>query len=128
MIRRPKASAARGGKAPRAELPPMLPFLHPALADVPVGARVATFRPVKQPYYPKRGAVFQARAHHQALPGSFRCDDIRRMTLGKARMRYWQELGAAAPEKVETLWTPLFGAQSFDDSREGFHYLATRVD
>jgi hypothetical protein len=118
-----KASVRRKPEAP----PPMLPFLRADWAEVGVGARVATFRLVKQAYYPRRGQVFHARAGHQALPGRFRCDDIRRMTLGKARLRYWQELGAAAPEKVETLWTELFGREAFDDTREGFLYLATRV-
>jgi hypothetical protein len=98
----------------------MLPFLHPELACVAVGMRVATFRLVKQPYYPKRGDMFRAHAQHVALPGEFRCEDVRKMTLGKARLRFWQELGASAPEKLETLWTPLFGSQSFDDEKEGY--------
>jgi hypothetical protein len=121
-----KSKWAASRPAPR-ELPPILPFIRPDLADVAVGARVATFRPLKQPYYPKRGANFRAHYQRSPLPGEYRCDDIRRMTLGKARQRFWQELGAEAPEKLETLWTPLFGLQSFDDAKEGYLYLATRI-
>jgi hypothetical protein len=107
--------------------PPILPFIRPDLADVTIGQRVATFRPMKQPYYPKSGQLFKAHYARSPLPGDYRCDFIKKLTLGEARKRYWQELGAEAPEKVETLWAPLFGRSTFLEDHEGFVYLATRV-
>ena len=109
------------------KLAPILPFIRPDLADVAVGQRVATFRPLKQPYYPKRGDRFRAHYNRSPLPGEYRCDLIRHLTLGEARKRYWMELGASAPEKVETLWIPLFGRSTFQEEHKGYVYLATRL-
>jgi hypothetical protein len=109
------------------KLAPILPFIRPDLADVAVGQRVATFRPLKQPYYPKRGQSFRAHYNRSPLPGEYRCDFIRHLTLGEARKRYWLELGASAPEKVETLWIPLFGRSTFQEEHKGYVYLATRM-
>jgi hypothetical protein len=107
--------------------PPILPFIRPDLAQIPIGQRVATFRPLKQPYYPKRGQHFKAHYNRNPLPGDYRCEFIKKMTLGEARKRYWAELGAEAPEKVEILWAPLFGRSTFLEEHEGFVYVAVRV-
>jgi hypothetical protein len=126
---KPKATFGRtlgGGTKPDAR-PPILPFIRPDLTDVAVGQRVATFRPMKQPYYPKLGQLFHAHYNRAPLPGEYKCDSIRHITLGEARKRYWMELGAEAPEKVEQLWIPLFGRSTFLEEHKGYVYLATRI-
>jgi hypothetical protein len=131
LAQRPKPKStfksSFGGAKKLDDRPPILPFIRPDLADVAVGQRVATFRPMKQPYYPRVGQLFRAHYNRAPLPGEYKCDTIRHVTLGEARKRYWMELGAEAPEKVELLWIPLFGRTTFQEEHKGYVYLATRI-